>query len=410
MATPWIVKIGPREALAGLTWEFGDTRPDGIGRTDPHLVFAGMATGVKRAEADGLAPLALLVSNLCESKLNDIDTGSILWALRVEVLSPNPPRDGSATAYVSGVLYNGVPSADPERLYSSLEDLIIDLPSRLKDEDCNLLLLSDDIADLIASETKVVALSADELAQAKAETLEALAPILSRPMRIVMIVAALLAGIYVAMLTVFAPEDEDLVAVQHVALQVDHAGFVAGCKEARAKGFPVPLGWEEASSGCALAGTADAAVSALPVTGGAIAYRHYRLVAGHDLTIAAIVADYLFEDWEGLLSIEGGDVYVARAFDVALLPYVYEGSAQAFTTRVKDAFLGTTDRFQEARVGHVSFVTQMTMEEAMARLAPLKGAELKRLRRKDTSLDIEIIQATRILRPITEGGADGFKL
>lgn len=105
------------------------------------------------------------------------------------------------------------------------------------------------------------------------------------------------------------------------------------------------MGWEEVSFGCVFVGSVDVVVLVLVLKGGVIVYCYYCFVVGYDFIIVFIVVDYFFEDWSGLVFIEGGDVYVVCSFDVVFLFYIYLGIVCEFVICVKDVFFGIIDRF-----------------------------------------------------------------
>lgn len=415
MVEEYIVKFGPHEAIAGLAWEFGKARPDGIGRTDPHLILEEISTGSKMSEAEGCFPLSLLVAELCKARSESFATGAIIWAVDVQVVSSSSGEPTAERFFVSGMLDQGVPTTDRERVFLNEDDLIANIIEILKDSDCGEVALTQSLSSLITGEFKLLELDPATLDASEVPFLEVRPPLVSSKARLGVGVVLLGVAAYWGATQWYLPKPVAQVAVEQVGLQVDHRAFLQECAAARSDGFPVPLGWEEQSSGCAYVGTNDSVASNLPITQGGLAYRQYRLVAGHDLTIAGIVADYLFEDWPGNFVLQSGSIYVARPFNVSLSPY-QQISADAdggFNRRVKEAFLGTTERFQDSSGpsgDRVRFVANLTLDEAMERLSKLPPLELRLFKKQGNKVEIEVTPSARIMRPKIEGSANAYQL
>ncbi|MEJ5220026.1 hypothetical protein WG622_17355 [Cognatishimia sp. D5M38] len=415
MSSESIIKFGDHEAIAGLSWEFGKNRPESIRRTDPYLILDEISTGSRFTHAENLPPLALVVAEICKSASETFDTGTILWAVEVEGIVAVSGDAIPEKFYVSGMLDRGVPTTDREFLYESEADLVNGVSAVLRDADCGEVALSESIAQLLVGDFKLLELDPRSIDFSDVPVLETRAPLISPKMRLLAGFAVLALGFYWIASQWYLPKAEENVAVEQVGLRVDHRAFLEGCANARSAGFPVPLGWQEQSSGCAYVGTTDHIANSVPITTGGLAYRQYRLVPGHDLTIAGIVANYLFEDWPGSFVLENGSVFVTRSFDVELAPYeeVAADSEGEFTNRVKEAFLGTAEKFQEGSVAsgaRVKFITNLTIDEAIERLSNLPSLELRLLRKQGSNVEIEVTPSARILRPKIQGVAHAYLL
>jgi hypothetical protein len=379
-----IIKVGKAEVVAGLTWEFGTGRPEGITRTDPHVTFGQMITGTKLAEAEGLPPLALLIATAFEGRGERRDASGYLWATSAT------DSEGSLL-FVMGQIQDGEPSPDPELFFDQEHEFIEALGRAVQDSGLDGIAISRDIDHLISDGIPKEAFDAESLHGLEVAPLTAGSSHAAALWRLGPLAVAGVAAVY-GFYAWYAGETVEIIPQEKISLMVDRDAYLAACEENWEVGFPVPLGWSEDEAGCSYFGGTDPVVQKIALKSGGIAYSILKLEPGRDRTIASNVAEYVYDGRPETFVFSDGRVIVARHFDVPLVPFK-NPEPGAVSSSVKDRFLGTADRFNEgiqSGRSSVRFTAELTQSDVIERLKNLPNSSVTLLKRKGQRVEVVV--------------------
>ena len=402
-----VIKLGKTEAVAGLAWEFGNGRPEGITRSDPHVTFGQMVAGTKLAEAEGLPPAALLILALFEDKADRRDTSSYLWASKAV-------SDDDTELFVMGQIQDGEPSPDPELFFDQEHAFIEALGLAIQDGVLDGVVIDADIEHLVSDGISKEVIDVESLQGLEAAPLTSGTSHLSTIWRLGPLVIAAAAVLY-GFQAWYSGEAVEIIPQEKISLMVDRDAYLSACEENWKIGFPVPLGWSEAEAGCSYVGGDDPVVQKIKLNSGGVAYRILKLEPGRDRTIASNVAEYVYEGRPETFVFADGRVIIARHFDVPLIPFK-NSEPESITSTLKDRFLGTTERFSEGGVQSnntsIRFTAELTQDDVIERLKDLPSSSVTVLKRKGQSVEVVVTSPKPVVRVLlqTSGGSNEYLL